>query len=88
MTTPWAPVSVVLGVMAIIPLFWIYFVPAIGALVCGEVARRVIRDHPDTRKGLGLARAGIGLGATALVLGLVVVVLLATGTWHWPSTTH
>ena len=84
-TSRWAVVSLVLGVVAVVPCVWIYFIPGICAVICGEVARRQIRDYPQRRTGLVMARVGTGLGVVAVLLGVMVLVLLATGHWQWPG---
>jgi len=64
----WAVASIVLGVISGVAFANLYFlVAAIGAVVSGAIAQRMIRAYPDLLTGRGLANLGIALG---LICGL------------------
>ncbi len=64
----------VLGIVAV-PLF-VFFVPAILAVVLGLLGRRNIRREP-AKGGKGMATAGVVLGILSLIGAVVFVVSLA-----------
>ena len=64
-TNTMAIVSLVLGILSWIAL---PIVGAIGAVICGHIARGEIRRAPEAYEGDGMAVAGLILGYLHLVL--------------------
>lgn len=74
-THPMAVVSLVLGIISIIP--YITILTAILAIVFGNIALRQIKADPDHYKGEGLAKAGKTIGIVFLsLIGLALLFLL------------
>ena len=48
----------------------------IGAIICGRIAQRQLRQPGNTQDGHGLARAGIWISWISLVLLALVIALL------------
>lgn len=72
-----AIVSLVLGILSI--CCYVSPVTGLGALVCGLLALKNIKNDPSTYGGKGLAIAGMICGAVFLVIGVVYYILLALG---------
>lgn len=70
-TNPKAIVSLVLGILGITSC---YIVSGLPALIVGYLARREIKDSPETQDGNGLAVAGIVLGWISVGLTVVLAV--------------
>lgn len=68
-TSTLAIVSLCLGIASyvVIPI-----VGAIGAIICGHMARKEIRESAGRTKGDGMALAGLILGYAHFVLGCIV----------------
>jgi hypothetical protein len=78
-TSTLAIVSLVVGVLS-----WVLLpvIGAVGAVVCGHLARREIREAHGALGGDGLAVGGLVLGylhLALLILGLVVVLVFFGG---------
>jgi hypothetical protein len=59
-----------------------YPVTTIPGVILGHLARRQIRKHSDTKKGLRLAAGGLFLGYAFLgISALLIVVLIVAKTW-------
>jgi len=88
-TSSLATVSLVLGILS-----WLVlpFIGAIGAVICGHMARGEIRRSPPDAKleGDGLAITGLVLGYLQMALWLLVILLvigamvlgLSSSHWH------
>ncbi len=72
-TSAMAVASLVLGVLgwSLLPL-----VGAIGAVVCGHMARADIRRAAGALEGDGLARVGLLLGYVAIALGVLALLAI------------
>ncbi|MEO7251238.1 MAG: DUF4190 domain-containing protein [Arenimonas sp.] len=68
-----AIVSLVSGILGWTLLPWI---GSIVAIITGHMARKEIRQNPDTREGDGLAIGGLVLGWGAFVIGLLVMLAI------------
>ena len=69
-TNTMAIVSLVLGILSWIAL---PFVGAVGAVICGHMARSEIRRAPGVFEGDGMALAGLILGYIHLALFVLVL---------------
>jgi len=69
-TNTMAIVSLVLGILS---WFALPVLGAIGAVICGHIARGEIRRSPGVFEGDGMAVAGLILGYLHLVLCLLVL---------------
>ena len=69
-TSTLAIVSLVSGILGWTLLPWI---GSIAAIITGHMARKEIRQNPDTREGDGLAIGGLVLGWASFVIGLLVM---------------
>lgn len=83
---PTAPPTSVLAIVSLVAgiLSWIMLpiVGAIGAVICGHMARRDIREARGALGGDGLAVGGLLLGyihLVVIVLGILAVVLFLGG---------
>ncbi|MGD9961243.1 DUF4190 domain-containing protein [Nocardioides sp.] len=76
--SPLAIVSLVLGIVAIIPCFYSCFVFAIAASVTGFIAKGQIDSSSGALRGRGMAQAGFILGLVAIALGIVWWILTLT----------
>jgi len=72
-TNTMAIVSLVLGILSWIAL---PLVGAIGAVICGHMARGEIRRAPEAYEGDGMAIAGLILGYLHLVLVLLAILFV------------
>jgi hypothetical protein len=77
--SPLAIVSLVTGIIAVIPCCWSLPVFAIAALVTGLIGKKQIDQSQGQIPGRGMALAGIILGAVALVIAVVYWILFAAG---------
>ena len=84
-TSAMAIASLVLGVLgwSLLP-----FIGAIGAVLCGHMARADIRRAAGTLEGDGLAVVGLLLGYAAIVLGVatLLAIFLFFGGLLWFAT--
>src|SRR5215471_13931612 len=78
-----APLAIVSLVLAILSCVFVLSFPiglpvAIGAIVCGYVARSNIRKSGGALRGMGVALAGLVVGYVGLAVALVFLALAAT----------
>jgi hypothetical protein len=71
---PMAMAALILGIVSYI-LFFIGFIPAILAIVFGDIARERIRQQPDLYEGEVLAKVGKMLGIVYLALLFILLML-------------
>jgi hypothetical protein len=65
----------------VLGILWLWWLGSLLALIFGYVARRQVRNSPDTQTGDGLALAGIVLGwvgVVVLVVGGIALAIAAT----------
>lgn len=70
-TSVMAIVSLISGILAwtLVP-----FLGAIVAVITGHMARKEIRNNPETKEGDGLALTGLILGWASLLLTILIVI--------------
>lgn len=76
-----AVVSLVTGILGLIPCCWSIPVFPAAALITGILGRKQIDDQTGRYKGRGMATAGIVMGGIALAFFVLYWVLFATGTF-------
>ena len=69
-TSTLAIISLVSGILGWTLLPWI---GSIAAIITGHMARKEIRQNPDTREGDGLAIGGLVLGWSCFLFGLLAI---------------
>ena len=74
-----AIISLVTGILGVIPCCWGLFIFSIAAAVLGFLGQKEIRESGGAKKGGGLAKAGLILGIVGLVISVLYWVLYGAG---------
>lgn len=72
-----AVAALVLGIVGV-PLFWLWEIPPILALIFGLVSYSQIRKSEGRQGGEGMAITGIVLGALVIIFGVFFLLVFAT----------
>lgn len=72
-------VSLVTGILGILPCCWGFFVLGLVAAVTGHVAKGQIDQSNGLQTGRGMAQAGFILGVVAVAIGVIYWILILTG---------
>ena len=70
-------VSLILGIISLIFMFFVGLIVGLPAVICGHVSRCSIRKNPEL-EGAGLALAGLITGYVGIV-GFILIILLMVG---------
>ncbi|MEA2349054.1 MAG: hypothetical protein QOG62_2841 [Thermoleophilaceae bacterium] len=74
-----AIVSLVTGIIGILPCCWGFFLFGLVGLITGFIAKGQIEGSNGAQTGRGMAVAGMILGGVAVALGIIYWILIATG---------
>lgn len=77
-TEPLAVWSLVLGILAVLPVCCSFMIFGIGAVVTGHMAMSSLKKNPN-RQGRGMALAGLIMGYIGVALGILGIIFGVLG---------